>query len=160
MWADLGADAPAERHSLGAIEISDPWALYAADEATVARVFFDFRNSGTADDHLLAAAASTGAAVTFGAAGADTVATIPLPAGGDTHRLRPAGYYLLVSGLRTPLTAGREFSLTLRFAHAGTIEIPVRSRFHSPALLRHIRQAAERGELESLPNAGGPVPAR
>ncbi|MCC7023382.1 MAG: copper chaperone PCu(A)C [Thermomicrobiales bacterium] len=52
---------------------------------------------------------------------------IRIPAGA-TRILEPAVDHLMLLGLRANLVQGESFPLTLRFAHAGEVEVPVRVR--------------------------------
>ena len=47
---------------------------------------------------------------------------IKVPAGG-TVTLAPGGYHIMLIGLKTPLTAGQAFDVTLEFRHAGPMTI-------------------------------------
>ena len=90
--------------------------------------YLDIRNNGTADQ-LIAVSTSVGGAVEFRApvrAGASpvimhTVADIPIPANSMT-RLIPDSYHLLITG-GGPMHDGKDITLRLTFAHAGTITI-------------------------------------
>lgn len=90
--------------------------------------YLDIRNNGTADQ-LISVSTSVGGAVEFRApvrAGASpvimhTVADIPIPANSMT-RLIPDSYHLLITG-GGPMHDGKDITLRLTFAHAGTITI-------------------------------------
>ena len=90
--------------------------------------YLDIRNNGTADQ-LISVSTSVGGAVEFRAPvrpGASpvimhTVADIPIPANSMT-RLIPDSYHLLITGAG-PMYDGKDITLRLTFAHAGTITI-------------------------------------
>ena len=90
--------------------------------------YLDIRNNGTADQ-LISVSTSVGGAVEFRApvrAGVSpvimhTVADIPIPANSMT-RLIPDSYHLLITGAG-PMHDGKDITLRLTFAHAGTITI-------------------------------------
>ena len=90
--------------------------------------YLDIRNNGTADQ-LISVSTSVGGTVEFRAParpGASpvimrTVADIPIPANAMT-RLIPNSYHLLISGAG-PMQDGKDITLRLTFAHAGTITI-------------------------------------
>ncbi|MEX1034954.1 MAG: copper chaperone PCu(A)C [Sneathiella sp.] len=44
---------------------------------------------------------------------------------GETVMLKPGGFHIMLMGLKKPLTKGSEFPLTLTFARAGAITVPV-----------------------------------
>ena len=53
------------------------------------------------------------------------VEAIDLPAG-KTVALAPGGYHIMFVGLKAPLKAGEGFPMTLKFAKAGEVTVPVR----------------------------------
>ncbi|MBS1848201.1 MAG: copper chaperone PCu(A)C [Actinobacteria bacterium] len=55
------------------------------------------------------------------------VDSIPVPAGGQVA-LAPGGYHVMVMGLRRNLVPGDTFRITVRFAHAGAVGVPVTVR--------------------------------
>ena len=90
--------------------------------------YLDIRNNGTADQ-LISVSTSVGGTVAFRAPvrpGASpvimhTVTDIPIPANAMT-RLIPDSYHLLITGAG-PMQDGKDITLRLTFAHAGTITI-------------------------------------
>ncbi len=90
--------------------------------------YLDIRNNGTADQ-LVSVATSVGGTVRlrgpvrFGATPVvmHTVASIPIPAN-YTTQLVPNSYHLLITGAG-PMHDGKDITLKLTFAHAGTITI-------------------------------------
>ena len=86
------------------------------------------RNNGAADQ-LVAAHTSAGgevslrAPVTHGTTvmAMRTVGAIPIPADSTVH-LDPDSYHLLITGAGT-MTGGKAITLTLTFAHAGTVSV-------------------------------------
>ena len=101
------------------------------DSSGATDAYLIIQNDGAAD-RLLSASSSAGGRVTLrgptahvSASASDTaMQTVPdirIPAG-QTIRLVPNGFHLLITGSR-PMTAGREISLTLVFARAGLITV-------------------------------------
>jgi periplasmic copper chaperone A len=90
--------------------------------------YLDIRNNGSADQ-LIAVSTSVGGTVTFRApvrAGVSpivmhTVPDIPIPSDAMTQ-LIPNSYHLLITGAG-PMQNGKDITLRLTFAHAGTITI-------------------------------------
>jgi copper(I)-binding protein len=90
--------------------------------------YLDIRNNGT-DDQLISVSTSVGGTVELRApvrAGVSpvimhTVADIPVPAHALTQ-LIPDSYHLLITGAG-PMHDGKDITLRLTFAHAGTITI-------------------------------------
>jgi copper(I)-binding protein len=90
--------------------------------------YLDIRNNGS-PDRLIAVSTSVGGRVqlrgpiTFGATPVEmhTVADIPIPAN-YTTQLVPNSYHLLITGAG-PMHDGKDITLKLTFARAGTITI-------------------------------------
>lgn len=150
-FADPRADDRPEIFTVGAIEIIDPWAQSVIGEVHGAQIFFEFRNHGKAEDSLIAAHSSIAdGPIIFRSTRDATVRHIDIPGGGEAFELNKNGYHIELTGANVPLTMGKRFPMTLRFERAGTINITVTSRFHSPQLARRIRAAAERGDVTAL----------
>jgi periplasmic copper chaperone A len=85
--------------------------------------FLVIRNNG-GPDRLISARTSAGGRVTFGPEG--NSAAHPLPAisipGHNVIHLAPNTDHLLITGAR-PMHGGKDITLTLVFAHAGTISV-------------------------------------
>lgn len=148
---DATEDEPPESHTLGAIEILDPWAKSAIGVHD-AKLFFEFRNSGE-PDRLVAASSKVATGKTYFRLvrrDVETLDHIAIPPTETPFELSELGYYIEITGVSVPLVMGKEFLVELRFENAGAIEIPFTSRFHSPALGRRIRAAAKSGDLEAL----------
>lgn len=62
-----------------------------------------------------------------GMTGMSPVDRIEVPAG-TAVRLEPGGYHVMITGLKSPLTAGQKVQLTLTFEHAGTITVEAEVR--------------------------------
>jgi periplasmic copper chaperone A len=90
--------------------------------------YLDIRNNGTADE-LVSVSTSVGGTVelrgplTFGVSPVvmHTVSDIPIPAGATTQ-LIPNSYHLLITGAG-PMHDGKDITLRLTFARAGTMTI-------------------------------------
>lgn len=90
--------------------------------------YLDIRNNGGADD-LVSVSTSVGGSVVFRApirpgvapVAMHTVSDIPIPAN-STVQLIPDSYHLLITGAG-PMHDGKDITLKLTFAHAGTISI-------------------------------------
>ena len=122
--------AQAHEFKLGAIQIGHPFARATAAGQTTGGGFLKLSNTGTADT-LLSASSPVAARVELHSMRMDgdvmqmrQVDTIALPAG-KTIELKPGGWHLMFVGLKAPLKAGAKFPLTLKFEHAGEIEVMV-----------------------------------
>jgi periplasmic copper chaperone A len=93
----------------------------------ITTAYLDIRNNGAADQ-LVAARASVGGHIALrvpdghGTA-MTTVPRIAIPSGA-TIRLLPDGMHLLLTGAGGRMTGGKDITLTLTFAHAGTMSVP------------------------------------
>jgi copper(I)-binding protein len=91
--------------------------------------YLDIRNNGAASDELLSVSTSVGGTVELRAPESTnsspvimhTVSDIAIPA--DTMvQLVPNNYHLLITGAQ-PLVDGKDITLSLKFAHAGTVTV-------------------------------------
>ncbi len=130
----VAATAAAKDLTQGAISVEDPWAR-ATVGAGAGAAFFAIKNTGSADDQLVGAAAPVAklAELHTHIKEGDVmrmrqIEEIDVPAGGTTT-LQPGGLHVMLMGLKAPLTAGSSFPLTLSFAKAGdvTVEVEVRN---------------------------------
>jgi copper(I)-binding protein len=91
--------------------------------------YLDIRNNGGASDELLSVTTSAGGTVELrGPESANvapvvmhTVPDIAIPAGALVH-LVPNSFHLLISGT-APLVDGKDITLSLKFARAGTVTV-------------------------------------
>lgn len=89
--------------------------------------YLDIRNNGAAD-RLVAAHASVGGQIALRApqghgTAMKTVPQIAIPSA-STVRLLPNGMHLLITGATGRMAGGKDITLTLTFARAGTISVP------------------------------------
>jgi periplasmic copper chaperone A len=119
----------------GEIAVDNPFARASAGPAKVGAVFMTLKNSGAADDALVAAESPVAARAELHMHVMDgdvmrmrQVASIDVPAGG-TVSLEPGGLHIMLIDLREPLKQGETLPLTLTFAKAGkvTVQVPVKS---------------------------------
>jgi copper(I)-binding protein len=122
--------AAARSFALGEIEVVGPWARASLPATTDGGGFFTLTNKGTVPDRLIAATSPAAERVEIHAitvVGADLrmrqreggLAISP----GTTLILKPRGYHLLMTGLKTPLAPGSQASVTLTFENAGSLDI-------------------------------------
>ncbi|MDI1282866.1 MAG: copper chaperone PCu(A)C [Reyranella sp.] len=120
----------ARSFALGEIEIVGPWARASLPPMTAGGGFFALTNKGTIPDRLIAASSPVAERVEIHAitvVGAELrmrarEGGLALPPG-TTLILKPRGYHLLLTGLKTPLEAGSQVPVTLTFEKAGNIDI-------------------------------------
>jgi len=116
------------------LEISRPWARAASTVKDTAGGFFTVANKGGAPDRLVAARSPAAGRIEIHAIKVvgPEIRMLPLENGlvfhpGTTVELKPRGYHLLMTGLKSPLRQGAKVPVTLTFEHAGeiAIELPV-----------------------------------
>ena len=129
------ADAPAPAASVavpsGAVTVSDPFTP-AAPEGGTGGVFMTV-TGGAEPDTLVGVRFAGAEAVqvheTYAAEGGmrgmrEVPAGVPVPAG-QTVRLEPGGYHVMLLGLRGPLAEGDSVDLEVEFARAGPVPVRV-----------------------------------
>jgi periplasmic copper chaperone A len=114
------------------IKVVHPWAR--ASTGNVGVVYMTIRNTGTADDRLVAAATPVAAQAqlhisinTNGVMSMRPLSSIEVKANGQAV-LQPDGMHLMLMGLKQPLKAGASFPLTLTFEKAGNLAVTVAVR--------------------------------
>lgn len=122
------ASAGAHDYTLGALEISHPWARPSTGKTGAA--YFTIKNNG-ADDKLTGVTADVSAKVQLHDMEMDgnimrmrKLDALPLPAG-KTVNVAPGGLHIMLIGLAAPLKAGDSFPMRLTFEKAGTVEVSV-----------------------------------
>lgn len=115
---------------VGDITVSAAWSRATPSAAPVAGAYVEIRNDGSAPDRLVSATAAVAGRVEIHEMGVtDGVMRMrALPEGlvipaGQTVRLRPGSYHLMLMELRRPLAPGDRVTGTLVFERAGTIEV-------------------------------------
>ena len=129
----LGA-AFAHGASVGAVEITHPFATPSLPGATTGAAYFaTLENKGASPDQLVRAATPVAASVemhtmSIDAQGVmrmrevDAIALAPHTA----IRMRPgAGFHLMLVGLKQPLKEGDTFPMALQFERAGKVDVEV-----------------------------------
>lgn len=129
--AVLAGTAPAVAAELDALVLESAWARATPPGAAVAAGYLTVTNTGEVPARLVGGDSAAAARIEIHEmAIADGVMrmreladglTIPP---GETVALEPGGYHLMLMALAEPLVAGQTVAITLRFAEAGTIELP------------------------------------
>ncbi len=126
--------AIANDSSVGNIEIGHPYATPSlAGTTTGAAYFAVLENTGKAADKLVAASTPVAARVEIHTMGVDAQGVMRMRevdgialAPKATIRMRPGmGMHLMLIGLKEPLKEGTNFPMTLKFEHAGTVDVKV-----------------------------------
>jgi copper(I)-binding protein len=91
--------------------------------------YLDIRNNGSASDELLSVTTSVGGTVQLRAPENASVSPVVMHAvpdidipAGTMVQLVPNSFHLLITGAK-PLVDGKDITLSLKFAHAGTVTI-------------------------------------
>jgi copper(I)-binding protein len=114
--------------------VSDAWARATPPGAGVAAVYLTVRGGSRADTLVAARTARAAMTEIHNVVESDGMAQmrpmddgVAIPAG-TTVRLAPHGLHLMLMQLAQPLVAGERFTVTLRFAQAGEIDVQVEVR--------------------------------
>jgi copper(I)-binding protein len=112
--------------TLGEIRIDHGFAYEPITPASGA-AYFRIRNDGSAADTVLEASSPVARMAAFHASGMAHLVALAIPAGGAVE-LKPGATHLMLTEFSAPPKAGDSLTVTLRFAHAGTItlRLPVR----------------------------------
>jgi len=115
----------------GDIMIDHPWARSLPAVSKNGAVYMTLRNKGTGNDSLLAAMTPVAERAEIhthihenGMMMMRQVEKLELTAGSETT-LEPGGLHLMLFGINSPMTEGKEFPVTLSFEKAGEVEVTV-----------------------------------
>jgi copper(I)-binding protein len=123
-------DAVAEEFKVGSLVVENPWARETPKGATVGGAYLEIKNNGAVPDRLIGG--SVNVAKQF------QVHNMTMENGvskmrevtggleikpGATVKLEPGSSHVMLVGLTQPLRAGEKVHGTLKFEHAGTIDI-------------------------------------
>ncbi len=121
--------AAAHEYRLGAVEVDHPWSRPAAAGMTGVG-YMAIRNTGKTPVVLTGATTPLAARVTVHqtSMAGGVMRMAPLKAGltvapGAAVALAPAGYHLMLEGLKKPLVLGQHAPLTLTFADGKTLKV-------------------------------------
>jgi copper(I)-binding protein len=128
---DHGVHAAAAQ-TQGPLRIEGAWARATPPGGKVGGAFVTLVNIGDAPDRLVSAASPAAGRVELHTHIKDgdvmrmrqVEGGIPLPPG-DTVKLQPGGFHIMLLGLTQGLAAGSSFPLTLTFEKAGSVQVDV-----------------------------------
>ncbi|MBZ4691004.1 MAG: copper chaperone PCu(A)C [Cereibacter sp.] len=129
---DAPSPDPAAIWRLGDLTLETPYARATLPNAPVAGGFLSITNNGAANDRLIAAASAVAARAEIHemTMNGDVMTMraladgLPIPAG-ETVALQPGGYHIMFLQLTGPLVKGETVDVTLTFAEAGEITVPL-----------------------------------
>ena len=118
--------------TVGPLRIEGPWARATPPTGQVGGAFVTLVNTGAAPDRLVSAASPVAGRIELHTHIKDgdvmrmreVEGGIPLPPG-DTVKLQPGGFHIMLLGLKQGLAAGSSFPLTLTFEKAGSVQVDV-----------------------------------
>lgn len=120
----------AEDYSLGTLRIGNPWTRATPKGASVAGCYMRITNSGTAPDRLVGGSSEVaGRFEVHSMVMEQGVAKMrPVEGGleikpGETVELKPGSFHVMLMGLKQPLEKGQKVKGTLKFEHAGKVDI-------------------------------------
>jgi copper(I)-binding protein len=132
--------ATAHAYDLGSLHIGHPWTRPTPNGAPTAAGYLAITNHGRTADRLLGGSSAAAGAIephTMSMSGG-MMRMRPLPGGyeiapGATLTLEPMGDHLMFTGLKRPFKLGERIPATLRFAHAGAVEVEFVVQEEAPA---------------------------
>jgi len=118
--------------TLGPLQISGGFSRATLPNAPVGGGFMTITNTGTEDDTLIGASSPVAGHMEVHemAMQGDVMKMreltdgLPIPAG-QTVVLKPGGFHVMFMGLKQPLVEGETIMVTLKFAKAGEVEVPL-----------------------------------
>jgi periplasmic copper chaperone A len=122
--------AAADDYDVGAIHISQPWSRATAKGATAGAGYMTITNKGGAADKVSCASddASAQCQIHSMTMEGGVMKMRPVEGGleikpGESLMLKPGGYHVMFRELKHPLEQGAAVKVTLKFEHAGTVEV-------------------------------------
>lgn len=130
--APVGAESTSHNTSAGDLQIENAFARETLPNQPVAGAFMTVTNAGNAPDRLIGGTSTAAGRIEIHemAMQGDVMKMRALEAGldvpaGETVELKPGGYHVMMFDLSDALKEGDTISLTLEFANAGEVTVPV-----------------------------------
>jgi periplasmic copper chaperone A len=122
--------AAADDYDVGTIHISQPWSRATAKGATAGAGYMTITNKGATPDKVSCVSDDASAQCQIHSMTMDggVMKMRPVEGGleikpGESVMLKPGGYHVMFRELKHPLEQGAAVKATLRFEHAGTVEV-------------------------------------
>jgi periplasmic copper chaperone A len=122
--------ARAADYDVGSIHITEPWARATPKGAAAGASYMTITNNGAAPDRVSCVSSDAAAQCQIHTMTMeDNVMKMrPVEGGleikpGETVRLRPGSLHMMLLDLKHPLEAGQTIKATLKFDHAGTVDV-------------------------------------
>jgi periplasmic copper chaperone A len=126
-WAPL---AQAADYDVGSIHISQPWSRATPKGASSGAGYMTITNKGSAPDTVNCVSSDSSAQCQIHTMTMDggVMKMRPVEGGleikpGETVTLKPGGLHIMLLDLKHPLEAGQNLKATLKFDHAGTVDV-------------------------------------
>jgi copper(I)-binding protein len=126
----MSGPALAHDYTLGALKIHHPWARATPKGASVGGGYLVITNTGTTPDRLTGGSSEVSKGFEIHEMSMDNgvMKMRMMPNGleikaGETVTLKPAGYHIMFTGLKAPLTKGEHVDATLKFEKAGEVKV-------------------------------------
>jgi periplasmic copper chaperone A len=122
--------AEAADYNVGSIHISQPWSRATPKGASSAAGYMTITNNGSAPDRVSCVSSDASAECQIHTMTMDNgvMKMRPVEGGleilpGQTITLKPGGFHMMLLNLKHPLEAGGTMKATLKFEHAGTVDV-------------------------------------
>ncbi|HEX3502655.1 MAG TPA: copper chaperone PCu(A)C [Xanthobacteraceae bacterium] len=126
----LSPAAHAADYDVGSIHISQPWSRATPKGASSGAGYMTITNKGTAPDRVACVSSDAAAQCQIHTMTMDNgvMKMRPVEGGleilpGQTIMLKPGGFHMMLVDLKHPLEAGGTMKATLKFDHAGTVDV-------------------------------------
>ena len=122
--------ARAADYDVGSIHISQPWSRATPKGAAAGAGYMTVTNKGTAPDRVSCVSSDASAQCQIHTMTMDdgVMKMRPVEGGleilpGQTITLKPGGFHIMLLDLKHPLEQGQSVKATLKFDHAGTVDV-------------------------------------
>jgi copper(I)-binding protein len=126
----VALSAQAADVTVGPLKISAAWARATPKGASVGGGYVTIANNGTASDRLIGGTTAVSERFEIHEMKMEdgVMKMRPVARGieikpGETVKLEPGGYHVMLVGLKKPLTQGEHFAATLEFEKAGKVDV-------------------------------------
>ena len=124
------APARAKDYDIGSIHITQPWARATPKGASSGAAYMTITNTGNTPDRLsrVSSEASAECEIHSMTMEGGVMKMRPVEGGleikpGETVTLKPSSFHVMLVNLKHPLEQGQTVKVTLKFEHAGTIDV-------------------------------------
>jgi copper(I)-binding protein len=153
----------AHDYKVGDIEIGHPWTRATPPAARVGGGYLTLTNKGQTADRLVGGSSPASGRVeihtmevTDGVMKMRELANGLTLSPGETVKLEPGGFHLMLIDLKAPIGEGAKVPVTLRFEHAGSVEVELAAGALGAPAMEHGDHGAQHGDADhGQASAGG-----